>query len=773
MRDGSSPGRNVNGRWQELLELWHQPRIEQVFANNLIRACQRADEWRHALAVFGEMPARRAVPDRITFVSATAACANQSLWGVALSLFHDMLDSKVTPDVVNYNSLIKVCQTCGRWQLAAHLLYSMPSPDHISFATTIGACEKGRAWEHALAVLFGMPEEVLPSGIACGAAVNACKTGGHWEQVLALLEALQAMQATPDEISYNAAIVACKHNWQMALGMFERMRVQDIRPDVVSYGSALHSCGACGRWEQALCLFHSFRSSGLQANEVLYSSLISACGGQWQAAMAIVQLMCSDHIRPDVFVYGAAISSCEQDGCWTEALHLMDRMVEIQVAPNLICCNAAISACDKGGQWQWALALFSSLPSLSIRRDTITFSAAISAFQECHEWGAALHLLSTMTKKGIAPNEITYTTAISALEKACRWHEALEMTHRMAELRLQPTLATYGAAMSACDSAAAWGSALRLLEDMRSSRMILLFSVDNSVTILTGTVAGILLDRYGPASISLAGGLLQACGLLLMGLAGGPDEPALVDGFLLAFVISAVGGTCLMLQSLKLAFIVAPKHFALIMTLSNCLVDSSSVIPLGLYRFHVAGMSRAGIFTGYALLCLVSSAFLAFSWCGRPGRRLHRTNMEELQSAKPGACAEHPRLHGLTLKQQLSTFEFAVAVTFMMTQVFRPSFLIWPCAEVSKMLNGDLMLMNWFMLILCVFDDADLRLISDDLFASDDLFVSDDEDKSLVHVPEEVSRKEQELITRQLAHIDARIRRGGTQQLKSKARRKL
>ena len=357
----------------------------------------------------------------------------------------------------------------------------------------------------------------------------------------------------------------------------------------------------------------------------------------------------------------------------------------------------------------------------------------------------------------------------------------------------------------------------------RSSRMILLFSVDNSVTILTGTVAGILLDRYGPASISLAGGLLQACGLLLMGLAGGPDEPALVDGFLLAFVISAVGGTCLMLQSLKLAFIVAPKHFALIMTLSNCLVDSSSVIPLGLYRFHVAGMSRAGIFTGYALLCLVSSAFLAFSWCGRPGRRLHRTNMEELQSAKPGACAEHPRLHGLTLKQQLSTFEFAVAVTFMMTQVFRsnaflgvikdllqqlgdgdmdnfytqlltlllpastlfiplfnlcmsrggfaitflvvhllgvawnvcmlipslqlqslgfaaftnyrgllfasiftfvghtfgnrtfgrinalmwllaagPSFLIWPCAEVSKMLNGDLMLMNWFMLILCV-----------------------------------------------------------------------
>ena len=367
----------------------------------------------------------------------------------------------------------------------------------------------------------------------------------------------------------------------------------------------------------------------------------------------------------------------------------------------------------------------------------------------------------------------------------------------------------------------------------RSSRMILLFSVDNSVTILTAIVAGLALDRFGPAAITMAGGLLQACGLLLMGLAGGPDEPALVDGFLLAFVISAVGGACLMLQSLKLAFIVAPRHFALIMTLANCLVDSSSVVPFGLYRCYLAGISRAGIFTGYAVLCLVSSALLALSWCGRPGRRLQRTTMEELQSAKPGPPSlpagetgeteQRPRLHGLAVKQQLRSFEFAVAVTFFMLQLFRSnaylgvikdvlqqlgdadldnlytqiftlllpastlfiplynlcmsrggfaitflvvhllgvawnvcmlipslqlqllgfasftnfrgllfasiftfvghsfgnrtfgrinslmwlfsagwSFLIWPCAEVSKMLSGDLLIMNCFMLVLCV-----------------------------------------------------------------------
>ena len=57
-------------------------------------------------------------------------------------------------------------------------------------------------------------------------------------------------------------------------------------------------------------------SSGLQANEVLYSSLISACGGQWQAAMAIMQLMCSDHIRPEPWQQRGAEENWHQCVNW-------------------------------------------------------------------------------------------------------------------------------------------------------------------------------------------------------------------------------------------------------------------------------------------------------------------------------------------------------------------------------------------------------------------------------------------------------------------------
>eukprot|EP00438_Fugacium_kawagutii_P014378 Skav221718 [mRNA] locus=scaffold542:156287:166819:- [translate_table: standard] len=233
-----------------------------------------------------------------------------------------------------------------------------------------------------------------------------------------------------------------------------------------------------------------------------------------------------------------------------------------------------------------------------------------------------------MTDEKVAANErpgdveagggITYTTAISALEKAGYWKSALTMIARtMPEIRLKPTLKTYGAVMSACDAAAAWPFATDLLDEMllpglrewttvvlgcivtflfsyffygwaslqalfeldgvyrevcseeeplcaeRGSRMIFLYSVDNTVSILAGTIFGILVDRTGPVILCILGALLQSLALVMMAWVDG-DPDSVVDWFLLAFVIGGIGGTALMVQSLKLAFIVAPNRFALV-----------------------------------------------------------------------------------------------------------------------------------------------------------------------------------------------------------------
>lgn len=80
-----------------------------------------------------------------------------------------------------------------------------------------------------------------------------------------------------------------------------------------------------------------------------------------------------------------------------------------------------------------------------------------------------------------------------------------------------------------------------------------------------GTIFGILVDRTGPVVLCILGAVLQSLSLLLMGWTDG-NPSNVMDPLLLAFVIGGVGGTALMIQSLKLAFIVAPARFALVMT---------------------------------------------------------------------------------------------------------------------------------------------------------------------------------------------------------------
>ncbi|CAK9076580.1 Hypothetical protein SCF082_LOCUS36890, partial [Durusdinium trenchii] len=186
------------------------------------------------------------------------------------------------------------------------------------------------------------------------------------------------------------------------------------------------------------------------------------------------------------------------------------------------------------------------------------------------------------------------------------------------------------------------------------------------------TVLGIAIDHYGPVALCVLGGMLQGAGLLLMGVGNG-DPSTTADTLFFAFVMSGIGGTALVLQSLKLAFIVAPRHFALVMATANL--------------------------RSYAVLCFLLSMCLAASWHGAPSARLSAANRKESAAATSEADGLCPRLHGLTVRQQLPTIEFAFAVTFMVTQVFRSSAYLGVIKYLLQGLGDD---ENVYMQILTI-----------------------------------------------------------------------
>ena len=83
-------------------------------------------------------------------------------------------------------------------------------------------------------------------------------------------------------------------------------------------------------------------------------------------------------------------------------------------------------------------------------------------------------------------------------------------------------------------------------------------------------------------------------------------------------------------------------------------------MPAVLYQLYRLGMSRQMIFTMYAGLCFAVNAALLVSWFG--------PNLEKLRLKNAKESSSTPRLHGLSLPEQLHSFEFGFAFVIYLTQ---------------------------------------------------------------------------------------------------------
>ena len=105
-------------------------------------------------------------------------------------------------------------------------------------------------------------------------------------------------------------------------------------------------------------------------------------------------------------------------------------------------------------------------------------------------------------------------------------------------------------------------------------------------------------------------------------------------------------------------------------------------MPAVLYQLYRLGMSRQMIFTMYAGLCFAVNAALLVSWFGPNLEKLRLKNAKESSSrdsrdsrdgrdaseSEAATASSTPRLHGLSLPEQLHSFEFGFAVVIYLTQ---------------------------------------------------------------------------------------------------------
>ena len=90
----------------------------------------------------------------------------------------------------------------------------------------------------------------------------------------------------------------------------------ELKLDTTSYSAAISACGPGKCWERALELLEDCKTWATP-DTISYSAAITACqkGGQQHHAVALLQSICTQKIRPNMTSYNAAISACVHGKC--------------------------------------------------------------------------------------------------------------------------------------------------------------------------------------------------------------------------------------------------------------------------------------------------------------------------------------------------------------------------------------------------------------------------------------------------------------------------
>lgn len=87
------------------------------------------------------------------------------------------------------------------------------------------------------------------------------------------------------------------------------------------------------------------------ASRLLYpQSEVCEKAVEWKQAIAVLQLLKSEHGEPDIITYNAVLSACQKSAQWQRALLFFAELQEQGLEPTIITCDLPF--------YYWFLAVF-------------------------------------------------------------------------------------------------------------------------------------------------------------------------------------------------------------------------------------------------------------------------------------------------------------------------------------------------------------------------------------------------------------------------------
>mmetsp|Transcript_132652 Transcript_132652/g.424478 ORF Transcript_132652/g.424478 Transcript_132652/m.424478 type:complete len:863 (-) Transcript_132652:68-2656(-) len=475
-----------NGHWQAALQLFadlerrdsieEEDRPTEVTYAAVMDAFKRAGQWEKAVALKEFMIQGDFRGNLITWSTCIHACERAEQPKLAMKVYGEMKQVGFAPDRPLYGILLRACGKLGNWRRAVELFDTMKDgdggpPDANEYTYLISACARGG--ENGLAM--NRFADMLDAGLKMidktyAAVATAYLKSGKAKEAIETFEYAQENNAlTPD--TFAVAMQACQvlgmHDRQFEL--FQEYRNNErMRPDAEVWSSAVESANATGKQELALDWAEQMESDGLQPSPTAcvaaLASWESLNGMPEQPSEASVPFLLQWLFRQGVQGFARAKMP-------RRALDLLAEMRLRGVLPDGETYATAIEACSlapKDRATTLAMKLLEEASESSVHVGSESYEAIMRMHLRKFEWRPALDVFDRLGASPAPPSGAAFGAALEACAEGAAWSEALGLLALATKRRIDLPYEAYKAAEEACDVAGKFDRADAIRKSIRA-----------------------------------------------------------------------------------------------------------------------------------------------------------------------------------------------------------------------------------------------------------------------------------------------------------------
>ena len=297
------------------------------------------------------------------------------------------------------------------------------------------------------------------------------------------------------EKMFTSLIHACAKEGlkERARGLLERMEGLGVTANEVSYTSLINVYGKAGDVKGAFEMLAAMRAKGIQPNTLTFTSLIKACGTDVAKVRGLLKEMEVSGVPLDNFVFSAILSACKGETKGRGGDGYGKKKVQIQQAfelfnylrgkhklrPTNFVWNTLLDVCGRAEQFDEVLNQFRQMKLDGITPDLVTYNILLDACAATPKintaLSTALSLLNEMEDEGITPDGRAFSAILRCYAKSAQLENdttsvaaAFNIVEKMRRLRIPISIHVFTSLLKVCAGAGDITAAMKAVDMMEN-----------------------------------------------------------------------------------------------------------------------------------------------------------------------------------------------------------------------------------------------------------------------------------------------------------------